>query len=79
MKQDIFGRALGILQILVAIWSLSLANFNQVMVSALLFAGGTILLLQDVENEFLRLLRRLITYAALFASIFLIFKVLLGK
>jgi hypothetical protein len=75
-KTGLFGKVLGMLQILVSIFVLDLNSWNQIIVSVLLFLGGLLMLTMDADSKFIRGARSFISYAAILISVALIIKVL---
>ncbi len=77
MNLKILGVLLGIFVILVAIWSFDWSNWNQIIISILLFSSGIITVLSNAKHKFLQKARNILLYITGIMVIFLIFKMLL--
>lgn len=75
-KLAIVGKVLGVLQILIAVFYLDLNDWNQIVVSALLFLGGVLMLTADVKSEFIRKFRGVLSYLTIVFAIAFIIKLL---
>ncbi len=75
-KLSMLGRILGVIQILVAIFVLDVKSWNQIIVSVLLFIGGTLMLTVDVDSTAIRKVRGVLSLVAVAISVALIIKIL---
>jgi hypothetical protein len=75
-KLSMLGRILGVIQILVAIFVLDMKSWNQIIVSLLLFLGGTLMLTAGVDSPAIRKVRGVLSLVAVAISVALIIKIL---
>jgi hypothetical protein len=75
-KLGMLGKILGVIQILVAIFVLDVKSWNQIIVSALLFLGGTLMLTAEVDSAAIRKARGVLSFIAVAISVALIVKIL---
>jgi hypothetical protein len=75
-KLGMLGRILGVIQILVAIFVLDMKSWNQIIVSVLLFLGGTLMLTAEVDSTAIRRVRGVLSFVAVAISVALIIKIL---
>jgi hypothetical protein len=78
-KLGMLGKILGVIQILVAIFVLDVKSWNQIIVSALLFLGGTLMLTAEVDSTAIRKARGVLSFIAVAISVALIIKILTGS
>lgn len=78
-KLGMLGKILGVIQILVAIFVLDVKSWNQIIVSALLFLGGTLMLTAEVDSTAIRKVRGVLSLVAVAISVALIIKILTGS
>jgi hypothetical protein len=75
-KLGMIGRILGVIQILVAIFVLDMKSWNQIIVSVLLFLGGTLMLTAEIDSTTIRRVRGVLSFVAVAISVALIIKIL---
>jgi hypothetical protein len=75
-KLGMLGRILGVIQILVAIFVLDMKSWNQIIVSVLLFLGGTLMLTAEIDSTTIRRVRGVLSFVAVAISVALIIKIL---
>jgi hypothetical protein len=75
-KLGMLGRILGVIQILVAIFVLDVKSWNQIIVSVLLFLGGTLMLTAEIDSTTIRRVRGVLSFVAVAISVALIIKIL---
>jgi hypothetical protein len=79
MTNDVLGKVLGIILILIAVWLFDWYEWTQLGVSTVLFLSGLNSLLQDAESEAVRKFAKASIRIAAAISVFLIIKLLLER
>ncbi|HUR98223.1 MAG TPA: hypothetical protein VMZ26_09190 [Pyrinomonadaceae bacterium] len=66
------GKILGVLQIIVAIFVFDTGQWNEMIVSALLFLGGVLTLTTDMNATFIQKCRSILSYVAILLAVVLV-------
>lgn len=66
------GKILGVLQVIVAIFVFDADQWNEMIVSALLFLGGVLTLTTDMNATFIQKCRSILSYVAILLAVVLV-------